>query len=117
MMANSRFKFRAWDKTENKMFIPEHFGFSESELITIDGGSIVPYGSYELMQFTGLHDKNGKEIYEGDILTNFYGEGEVSFYNGRFIFESEHIRDGLWFIAEHGQVIGNIYEHPHLLET
>jgi hypothetical protein len=67
-----------------------------------------------LMQFTGLHDKNGKEIYEGDIVGSSWGypHSKVGIVDFENIIYAKHecvIPDDL-------EVIGNIYEHPELLK-
>lgn len=93
---------------------------------------------YVLMQFTGLKDKNGKEIYEGDILNatdcelvgyhqNEYGEseiyedskGKVHYVGGGFCFDGHSAGDLPLdtFGPDALEVIGNIYENPELLAT
>jgi len=80
-----------------------------------------------LMQYTGLKDKNGKEIYEGDIVhvTDFFHgdakvyKGVVKFVGGYYQIEGQDIRNAPlgWIISSDDlEVIGNIYENPELLE-
>lgn len=72
-------------------------------------------------QFTGLHDKNGKEIYEGDIiqgkhdliLIKWAKTGFIPYRNKNFFFS----KVTNWASAENGEVIGNIYDNPELLEV
>lgn len=77
-----------------------------------------------LMQSTGLKDKNGVEIFEGDVIFYAYFETNannrlVKFVNGQFI--AELIRNGyhksLINVIDDAEIIGNIYEHPELLEV
>jgi uncharacterized phage protein (TIGR01671 family) len=78
-----------------------------------------------LMQYTGLKDKNGKEIYEGDILNmTHHGsvsivkpeiKGVVGFENAAFIVGEDRVPLGR--IGRSLEVIGNIYENPELLES
>jgi uncharacterized phage protein (TIGR01671 family) len=118
------FKFRFWNKKKNKMLYWNYEEHGAGIGAYFNHPSIVP------MQYTGLHDKNGKEIYEGDILSNSFGKENllmniVSFEHGSFVHkwidrdvvrvrgkEQEPIFRNVNITFE---VIGNIYEHHHLL--
>ena len=72
-------------------------------------------------QYTGLHDKNGKEIYEGDIVkANWFDRedviGEICFSMGCFILANSSVSDNQLFIFKSYEVIGNIYDNPELLK-
>lgn len=117
-MAHSRsIKFRAWDKISKQMFNIYSIVYKEDGIhVLLDWKSKVT-GFREnwltpnrlvLMQYTGLKDKNGKEIYEGDIVyLGGYGNYEVEF---PFIelYEAETEKDI-------GEIIGNVYQQPELL--
>ena len=109
-------KFRAWDGF-NKRMIYEPF-----TIRTCASGVIeLNFPSYlqrwdSIMQYTGLHDKNGKEIYEGDICKHVSGKPEINsieYYCGEWHLEPHglHLSDE----NEAVEVIGNIYENPDLL--
>jgi uncharacterized phage protein (TIGR01671 family) len=103
-------KFRAWDKKEKKMEenwhkesgLIEHFGFNGSNRFII-------------MQYTGLKDKNGKEIYEGDIIKFRDVKHKVIFHKGVFCFKVRE-NDYHIFNEKETEVIGNIYENNNLIK-
>lgn len=118
-------KFRAWDNNTEKMHEVDELDLwgrdslpSRTYFKGIDVG--IPYEDIELMQYTGLKDKSGKEIYEGDILRSDAlgddGEGVVSlviFEKGCFVYgegDGCPIKDYVYMDT----VIGNIYENPEL---
>jgi len=128
-------KFRAWLKKENKMVEVKslHLGtrkiiYGYSETSQCYGNKSCSFDDIELMQCTDIKDRNGKEIYEGDILKvdNYimYGEGskeyqEVGFEYGSFMtarYGGKAFNTYLWIIVSDGcEVVGNIYENPELL--
>jgi len=123
-------KFRAYD-TYTKTMLPVvdiiKFTKSEDLYITQDGaygvGINIQYQPYiELMQYTGLKDKNGTEIYEGDILKYMaIADGEqidkVIFDRGTYVVDySEDYKQPVNEINHCAEVIGNIYDNPELLK-
>jgi hypothetical protein len=76
----------------------------------------VPVDDLEIMQFTGLLDKNGKEIFEGDVVKLFGNEtvSQVYFKDGSFLIDEPEKKTLLFCIL--CEVIGNIHEHPELLK-
>lgn len=118
-------KFRAWDEVIDQMFIPDSIHFDSKGMVDGIGSKKTVFGieDFELMQSTGLHDKNGKEIFEGDIVKNSYGEiGYIKHSIYTFVFAKKKECEWREFYL-HGigagspfEVLGNIHEHPELLE-
>jgi uncharacterized phage protein (TIGR01671 family) len=135
-------KFRAWDKHNSCWYQPVHEAYKGKlfELLVSFNGRLTAHvlGGVEdeslwpdrfvLMQYTGLKDKNGKEIYEGDILPVIKGQetrnAYVSMTYGAWCISGKDATDGLPINAllyEFGdsqilEVIGNIHENPELLK-
>ncbi|KAB2942905.1 MAG: YopX family protein [Hyphomicrobium sp.] len=116
-------KFRAWDKRQLKMLtvLQVMFGTPHNLVQAHDGRlplEVQNTTDLELMQFTGLKDKNGTDIYEGDILEEDADWWRVE-YTDRAMFEAIGINGGVDFcleeIAGSATVQGNIYKNPELL--
>lgn len=126
-------KFRAYIKrghvlNKNKIVDVLGIDFEEEEIVFKTKSSdkvkwVAKFKSIELLQFTGLKDLNGTEIYEGDIVK---GQHPVDFEKRPFIGRVFYW-DGAWYHGFHNdrppkrmweyvEVIGNIYENPELLE-
>jgi uncharacterized phage protein (TIGR01671 family) len=122
-------RFRAYSKEENEMYYPhndknvdwtidDETGFI-APLVNLGGGMWGMIDKYELMQSTGLKDKNGVEIFEGDIMHDEMADvyGRVRFDEGKFVYEEYEMCFDLCEVASDFSVIGNIYENPELLEV
>lgn len=110
-------KFRAWDEHKRKMIANPVVsdegdgGETASVLLNTAINCLDPY--YVLMQYTGLKDKNGKEIYEGDIVSDTEIMDEVTFVDGMFWLN--YSEEPLYHYISVWEVIGNIHENPELL--
>lgn len=113
-------KFRAWGNEHNRycdlvtlIEDSKWVGWIKSSGVYLTTTDIV------LEQYTGLKDKNGKEIYEGDILLDDTGEPleywRVRYIWGKFVGECNLVSEDI-FELRGLEVIGNIHENPELLE-
>lgn len=121
-------KFRAWDKLDKEIYEVEDISWFNGEFDFIGDGITFKRDADDvvLMQSTGLKDKNGKEIFEGDIV-DYKGRKAVVKWHGsyasfiyRFVDELKE-RNSEWhplFLAYYRfEVIGNKFENPELLEV
>lgn len=129
---NRHMKFRAWDPGKREMLYIGKFKLRHEPDNVLNAGEFDIDGEYiefHLMQFTGLTDKNGKEIYEGDIYKSGNGRiweirfGKYIYCHGTQMEESPCIgwhlnsKYGNIPISNTGLVIGNIHQHAHLLNN
>ena len=114
-------KFRAWDG--KRLYFPEQFindsGGLEVGYFDPSGCPKGCYG-YPLMQYTGMKDRTGREIYEGDILVHDMAayRGEVKYFEGGYTVGEPISANCLihYNTVKYALIIGNIYENPELLE-
>lgn len=132
-------RFRAWDKIHKTMYEVDDimsidFGKSEICVKTLffEQTNRYDFDDIVLMQSTGLTDKNGKEIFEGDVLTDGYTTGDIKHHTtyGFYMVDDKGIER--WFsdgnciedfeedaktVARILEIVGNIWKHPELAEV
>lgn len=119
-------KFRAWDKTDKELYLVDEINFNRGEFESIGDGItfLREADEVELMQSTGLKDKNGQEVFVGDIIKctrgcphEVYLEKE---YGGTFVggMPAIYLKGLLSGYAWTGdeEIVGNVYQNHELLE-
>lgn len=127
-------KYRAWDSAKKEMF-KDTFAITESgQVVVVEQESVANSPDYVfvehlvIMQSTGLKDKNGKEIFEGDIVRQVRTQpitenetitGVVIMIEGAWLImnDCEQLASYLWSETDENEIIGNVYENPELLEV
>ena len=122
-------KFRAWDGSSlSRMYSPLEVMVGDSDIWIFDedseGNEWIVNNDLSLMQSTGLTDKNGEEIFEGDVVKmakNVYSEPTyyevVRHRGGAYRLESKQYGCELWLRHTDCEIAGNIYENPELVEV
>jgi uncharacterized phage protein (TIGR01671 family) len=128
-------KFRAWDKQfklmliVDKLYLNQNLGITRCDLYNEETGLMGDGGDLKnliFLQYTGLKDKSGKEIFEGDIIRNHGQNNQLSIVEGKPTIRtiSGHgdctYIAGVFYFGYYGdgkeiEVVGNIYENPELL--
>ena len=118
-------KFRAWYKNEKLMLPIAEITFHKNwdiiafPLTRVAISSYLVWGNVVLMQSTWLKDKNGRDIYEGDIVANLFYEGKKSLViereNEYWGFNISYFLQECVINKDTREVVWNIYENPELL--
>ena len=137
IIENSRYKFRAWVNNSFMGWVTEISTLNQYAIVTLDNdndndnndtychGKSFRFSQIELMQYTGIKDRDGTEIFEGDILSVINGSINSKPWpqkNITVLLEKggtnlpNWIRNEIWDSTHFVKVIGNIHENPELMK-
>ena len=124
-------KYKAWDKVNKEMIEDVASIHFKTEMIVTSKLCFYPFKDIELLQSTGLLDKNGNEVFEGDIVDvrtlegTIYLRGIVKKVKGGFYIKGLHLSKNIpltdFYFKSYTntleiEILGNIYQDKHLLE-
>jgi uncharacterized phage protein (TIGR01671 family) len=113
---NRQIKFRVWCKVQNKFeydwqkVISSSYNYRDEKYP--NGIDVTNDELLAVQQFTGLTDKNGEEIYEGDVVKTNCLKGEVVFRSGSWLFNGHPLIN----YEESLVIVGNVLENPELIQ-
>lgn len=119
-------KFRAWYSDQGLMCDVDRFDFPNKQMIVYhhgfwNGQETCEIDDLPIMQFTGLKDKNGVGIFEGDIVSTCLSDIKGEARWGRIIIKNPFeysVEEALYIIhADELEVVGNVFDNPELLES
>ena len=123
------FKMKAWLKKEKKMvaiigidFNYEYIRYTEDDNLFNENYKTAEFKNIELLQFTGLKDNGGQELYEADVIKfndgidDIYGLISYDDEDGTYCVSYENITEHLSDLEEDFEIVGNIFENPDLHE-
>lgn len=128
-------KYRMWNKITSRLHGVDGLYFDSEEVQYKDEVGVLRFIKFEntiLMQSTGLRDKNGKEIFEGDIVTDGDVTSDIKYHQtlgfymiGKYGFsvpfgqgvDVEYFEEFADHVSKTFEVVGNVYENPELLEV
>ena len=122
-------KIKAWLKKEKKMvsiigidFNYEYIRYTEDDNLFNENYKTAEFKNIELLQFTGLKDNGGQELYEADVIKfndgidDIYGLISYDDEDGTYRVSYENITEHLSDLEEDFEIVGNIFENPDLHE-